>query len=385
MPRSPNGTVSSSDSDQEDQRDNSGRFFCVVLIFILFIMLVPSGLYLLERHRVLLTGVKRAMQDGSHVFPISGARDIDLNTASKVIGKLVLIPDVPEFDAVLTIPQLNLQLPGVLAAKIVEEEIEEDAPGGEIERETMWVEKTDVFHGYSAMMQSGSVYLGPLALSDKLMSQYVTSKKYLVQKFGDVAMLNITDSNIYQKHKFQPDSDQKYFYRTETTPMDCRFSIHVVPMKENITILALAGSDNFLYPATLLGIPLDEFYEGTRTLVDIILHFEKETIGPILFPLYLFRFLLFVWTFCLLLLINVFHYFEFKRKHHGFGLTFSVIVEHIVFSIALGSMILGSVWYSLESSDEAEYLFFSGSLLIILLWLLGGFGTKKKKLEKKSN
>lgn len=223
---------SSDDSDTEESGHTPGFYFALV-VYLLFVLLIPIGLFILEARNKWLSDVESAMLDNSHIFELTGARFIDLNTQSKIVGRLVLIPDEPEFDEVLHVEPLGLFLPRMLAARVYEEEIEEDSPGSDEEHETTWVEKTDYFHGYSKRVSSRRVFLGP----DKLISQYLQAHPYTNLVMDSEMMTNATQSQVIVKNKFNNINGQ-YFYKTEDASdlLDYRFTVQVVPMKEFLTV-----------------------------------------------------------------------------------------------------------------------------------------------------
>ncbi len=128
-----------------------------------------------EKKLARIETVHAALLDQQHIFTLGGERRLlDLSTQSQVMNKLVLIVDVPECVVPLDVPPLRMRLPQTLWATVAEEEIEEGSPGQEQERDSDWIAAPSHFHGFTARLPSGSVFMGPFALSDKLVSQYVS-------------------------------------------------------------------------------------------------------------------------------------------------------------------------------------------------------------------
>ena len=158
--------------------------------------------------------------------------------------------------------------------------------------------------------------------------------------------------------------------------MDYRFSVHAVSMIENLTILAFVGSDKMLYPASLLGIPLDEFYEGTKSLDDIILHFEKTSLMPLKIPLFLFRALIFVWVYSIIYILSAFYNSRIKRKN----LVANIFSVNVVLSLGFGLIILGSLWLWLNYSTDSLIILVAGGSLLTFTWAFNS-GNKHKNTK----
>lgn len=136
--------------------------------------------------------------------------------------------------------------------------------------------------------------------------------------------------------------------------------------------MAFVGSDGYLYPATLLGFPLEEFYDGTKSLKEVIDHFYTTARAPLIIPLFLFRVFLFVWIYSLILISNAS-----RRK---IAIVESYLYKGVV-AAAFWSVLLGALWYYLEPSIESEILFVAGASIFAYMWLTGVGYHKKRRIS----
>ena len=286
---------------------------------------------------------------------LPGDRTIDYSTQSQVLNKLVLIVDIPECLAPLDVPVLGLQLPQTLWATLAEEEIEDNPPGLEQERDAEWAATTRRFHGFTARLPSGSVFMGPFPLSDKLLSQYMTQVTPLastsplpaattpgsstalswppwITEFGltlrAAAGFGVAGSPTIAPRvrppvlSFSPDMLRNattalatagvqglvyepphglpgHFYLQPAPPQgesppattpasewDYRVALRGITAQEQITVVALVGADGFLYPATLFGYQLEEFYPGRLSDVEYAERFRSSALQTFLVPVW---------------------------------------------------------------------------------------------------
>ena len=112
---------------------------------------------------------------------------------SRLMHRLVLIAGEVTFkgDALQIEPLGELRVPRALTASLHEEEIEDELPGLEQEREAEWYASTKHFRGFTTTLpDSLAVCMGPFRISEKLLSQYISRHAPVVQLLDAVQLRN---------------------------------------------------------------------------------------------------------------------------------------------------------------------------------------------------
>jgi hypothetical protein len=158
-------------------------------------------------------------------------------------------------------------------------------------------------------------------------------------------------------------------------------------MLDTMTLLAMVGSDGWLYPASLYYYDLEEFHNGTVTPAEVATLFQNASFKAVALPLWLCRVALLAWSFVFWVLVGASQVCpslisDVMRHRHAHGHDRRRKATHPYlrwFRLALLSFSLCRYWLYLLStgffvdSNINDYwlnvLFDVGSVLLHCVWI----------------